>query len=219
MRECPRLYTLPACMRGSHGQRRGRTMNGGRLTTVVVRRAALDRAKQPGKAYDLVYAVVEYVNHLQREGVYHAREMPAPALQAYHADYYLAQVNNGGHSQFIANTGANLLTTSADALAGLKAMGADAQHRILGEMIAWAKANPQEAAAQNGFSVRAKLLDELDPRFYEAEKQTSMIDRSARWIAGWSDLRVVEDSQYAAEIHRLAQVNPHLALRKIWQGR
>ena len=42
-------------------------------------------------------------------------------MQAYHADYYLALVNNGGHSQFIRNTGVAMLpTTSADALAGLR---------------------------------------------------------------------------------------------------
>ena len=193
-------------------------MEAGRLTTVVVRRQALDGAKQPDKAYDLVYAIVEYVNHVQREGVFHARELPAVAIQAYHADFYLAQVNNGGHSQFIGNAGANLPTTSADALAGLKAMGADAQHQILSEMVAWLNANPEEAAAQNGFSVRAKLLDELDTRFYEADKQSPMIDRSANWIATWPELRAVEDDQYAAEILKLAQLNPHLAPRRIWQS-
>jgi hypothetical protein len=193
-------------------------MNGGGLTTVVVRRAVLDGADHPDKAYDLVYAIVKYVDDVMREGVYHVRELPPAAMQVYHADYYLAQVNNGGHSQFIYNAGVNLPTMSADALAGLAAMGAPAHHRILSEMMDWAEANPEEAAAQNGFSVCANLLDELDTRFSEGEEQTPMIDRSANWIASWPNLRLVDDDRYAAEIQALAQLNPYLASRKIWQS-
>ncbi|MGV7215459.1 DMP19 family protein [Bradyrhizobium sp. UFLA05-112] len=102
---------------------------GGRLSTVVVPSDALEAASNPEKAYYLTCAIVDFVNAIQRVGIYARHEMPAVAMQAYHADYYLAQVNNGGHSQFIGNTGANQLpTTSEDALAALKAMGASAQH-------------------------------------------------------------------------------------------
>ncbi len=187
----------------------------GRLTTVVVRRQAHDAARQPGEAHELVSAVVNYVNDIQSSGVYARHELLAALMQAYHADYYLAQVNNGGHSQFIGNTGAMLPTTGADALAGLKAMGAYRQHEILTEMIAWVKSNPEEAKAQNGFSVRAPLLDQLDKRFYEAERQTPMSELSAKWIASWPELRVVAADQYAGEIERLAQLNPYLKARRI----
>lgn len=125
---------------------------GGRLTTVVVPRNALEAAREPDKAEYLTCAVVDYVNEIQRIGIYMGDELPAAAMQAYHADYYLAQVINGGHRQFIGNTGAEMLpTTSGDALAGLKAMGASAQHQILLEMMAWVEANPGAAATQNGF--------------------------------------------------------------------
>jgi Domain of unknown function (DUF4375) len=190
----------------------------GRMKTVVVRREDRDAANQPGQGDRLVSAVVDYVNEIQRSGVYARHELLAVLMQAYHADYYLAQVNNGGHSQFIRNTGAMLPTTGADALAGLGAMGARAQHQILAEMMAWVKANPEEAAAQNGFSVRAPLLDQLDKGFYEAERQTPMHELSAKWIAGWPELRVVAVDQYAGEIERLAQLNPHLEARRIWHS-
>ncbi len=193
-------------------------MDGGRLTTVVVRRAVLDGAEHPDKAYDLVYAIVDYVNDMMREGVYHPCELQPEAMQVYHADYYRGQVENGGHSQFIYNAGVNFPAMSADALAGLEAMGLSEQHRILSEMIAWANANPEEAAAQNGFSTCATVLDELDTRFCAADDQTPMIQRSAEWITTWPNLRLVEDDRYAAEIQALAQLNPHLAARKIWQS-
>jgi hypothetical protein len=191
----------------------------GRLTTVVVPRKALEAARDAAKAEYLTGAVVDYVNEIQRVGVYSGRELPAVAMQAYHADYYLAQVDNGGHSQFIGNTGVEMLpTTSGDALAGLKAMGASAQHQILQEMIAWVEAHPGEAALQNGFENRAAELNALDDRFYEAERLQPMTPLAARWIANWPELRAVAQEQYASEIEQLAQLNPYLSHRLIWRG-
>ncbi|MDE5463461.1 DUF4375 domain-containing protein [Bradyrhizobium sp. CSS354] len=195
------------------------TIVDGRLTKAVVPREALEAARDPEKAEYLTGAVVDYVNAIQRAGVYTRRELPAPAMQAYHADYYLTQVDNGGHSQFIGNTGIAMLpTTSGDALAGLKAMGANAQHQILQEMIAWVEAHPGEAALQNGFENRAAELNALDDRFYAAERLQPMTPRAARWIASWPELHAVAQEQYSSEIERLAQLNPHLSHRRIWQS-
>jgi hypothetical protein len=110
-----------------------------------------------------------------------------------------------------------LLTTVGDALAGLKAMGASAQHQILQEMIEWAQAHPGEAAGQSGFDNRAPALDALDKRFYEAEEEESMIPLAARWIAGWPELRVVAREECASEIKRLAQLHPQQS-RRIWRS-
>ncbi|WP_445220385.1 DUF4375 domain-containing protein [Bradyrhizobium sp. Pa8] len=189
------------------------------MTTVVVPRKALEAARDPEEADSLTGAVVDYVNQIQRAGVYTRRELPAVAMQAYHADYYLAQVNNGGHSQFIGNTGVAMLpTTSGDALAGLKAMGASAQHQILQEMIAWVEEHPSEAAQQNGFENRPAALNALDSRFYEAERQQPMTELAARWIASWPELHTVAQEQYSSEIERLAQLHPHRSHRRIWQS-
>jgi hypothetical protein len=189
----------------------------GRLATVVIPRDAIEGAQEPDKA--VTQAVVDYVNDIQRAGVYPRHEMPAAAMQAYHAEYYLAQVRNGGHSQFIRNTGIAMLpTTSGDALAALHAMGAGAQHQILLEILAWVKANLEEAAKQNGFSARADALKAFDERFHAAEREKPVTPLAARWIARWSGLRVVGREQYQAEIDRLAQLNPHLARRRVWQS-
>jgi Domain of unknown function (DUF4375) len=189
---------------------------GGRLAMVVIARDAIEGAHEPDKA--VTQAVVDYVNDMQRAGVYPRHEMPAAAMQVYHADYYRTQVNNGGHSQFIRNTGIAMLpTTSGDALAALQAMGAGAHHRILVELLAWVKANLAEAAKQNGFSARADALKALDDRFHAAERDKPMTRLAARWIASWPGLRVVAREQYQAEIDRLAQLNPHLTRRRVWQ--
>ncbi|MGX4806427.1 DMP19 family protein [Bradyrhizobium guangdongense] len=190
----------------------------GRLRTVIVRHDDFEAAKDPKKAGSLTAAVANCVVELQYFGSYTRNELPEAAIQAYHADLYLGQVLNGGHSQFIHNVGIEMLaTTAGDALAGLKAMGASAQHQILQEMIDWVQAHPGEAVVQSGFDNRAPALDALDDRFYEAEEEESMIPLAARWIAGWPELRVVPQEEYASEIKRLAQLHPQQS-RRVWRS-
>ncbi|MEM9139438.1 MAG: DUF4375 domain-containing protein, partial [Pseudomonadota bacterium] len=99
--------------------------------------------------YALITAVVDYVNHMMEHGAYRRWELPAAAMQAYHCDYYYAQVTNGGHSQFIHNSRMQQGVLH-DAEAGLKAMGAKVQLDCLRQMRAWAEANAEAAAAQDG---------------------------------------------------------------------
>jgi hypothetical protein len=193
------------------------TLAGSRVATVILPRSAAEAEHNGEDAYRLTEAIISYVNDMQQVGVYAAHELPAKAMQAYHADYYLAQVNNGGHSQFIHNCGEQWPTVVADALAGLEAMGALEQHRILMEAAAWVHAHPEAAGEQDGFSTRAEPLDEFDERFYAAEGETPMTALAASWIAGWPEVRVVADDAYARAIDELAAINPHLGPRRIWQ--
>jgi hypothetical protein len=176
------------------------------LMRVIVPESAFEQSEY--RDYEIVQTVVDYVNVMLDRGLYHRHELPQFALQAYYADYYLAQVNNGGHSQFIHNSGRKAKQIFADALAGLTAMGATAQAGLLQEMIAWFDANPAIANEQTGFSGgRAPFLDGLDDRFYDAEKIDPISRRAAEWISQWSDLRKVDDSSWAAEIETLVLAN------------
>jgi Domain of unknown function (DUF4375) len=194
------------------------TMHEGRLQTVIVPRKWADAAKEPGGAHHLAAAVVDYVNDIQHAGVFATHELPPKAMQAYHADYYEAQVKNGGHSQFIFNARGQLPAATADALAAFAAMGATVQHQILAEMATWVKSNPEEAAVQDGFGTRAQLLDGLDTRFHAADEQLPVAAFAARWIGGWPELRIVEDDKYAAAIEELAASNPARGPRLIWRN-
>jgi hypothetical protein len=130
-------------------------------------------------------------------------------MAAYHADFYLAQVNNGGHSQFIHNSGANLRVIMSDVRAGLTGMKAAAHLSIFERMAAWVAENTDEASKQTGFQGgRAQPIDEVDTLFYQAEKTAPMIQLSARWIASWPELKAVEDADYAEAIRLSAMMNP-----------
>lgn len=59
---------------------------------------------------DLLQTVVTYVNRMRDEGCYTANDLRKQSLGAYAADYYFAQVCNGGHRQFAHNSRMEKLT-------------------------------------------------------------------------------------------------------------
>ncbi len=182
----------------------------------IVSWSAVEAAQSGGDHYALVQAIVDFVNAMSHQGLYANSEIAGNAVQAYNADYYLAQVENGGHSQFIHNSRANASTTWPGALAGLRASGARRQARLLQKMIAWAEANPDDADEQTGFNGgRDDTLDRLDYGFFAAEKKSPILESMARWILTWPDLYVVDDPGYPATIDRVAMANPQRGARQV----
>ena len=176
------------------------------LETVIVPRSAVERAATPGKEYVLVSAVVDFVNTMMSQGLYSRFEMPAKSVQAFHSDYYLAQVNNGGHHQFIHNCGSLLKYAVPDIRGGLTGMGADAHRAIFEEMAALLAKFPDGrsllAAPEN------KSLNAFDSRFYTLEKTAPMSKLSALWISSWPELRVLDDADARKAIQETALLNP-----------
>jgi len=179
------------------------------LSTVLVRRSVVDAARLGGKPHDLIAGVVGFVNAMTARGLYLREQIVLKALQAFHADFYLAQVNNGGHSQFIHNCGGKAPPIYADAMVALRSCGADAQADILERMMVWEKENPVEAGSQTGFSGgRADTLDKLDTEFFEVNSVAPMADALARWILQWPELIAVDDANFNETLDRLVFSNP-----------
>ncbi len=178
-------------------------------TTVIVRRASFDKMRSEGKGENLVFDVVQFVNNMQGYGHFIRYEISQRALQAYHTDFYLAQVNNGGHSQFIHNAGSNYSWIVADVRAALAGMQAPAYQDIFERMVSWVQENPEEAAQQTGFNGgRAAILDELDKQFYALGNSQPLADHSGLWISGWPGLVLVESDDYPAQMEKLIALNP-----------
>lgn len=186
---------------------------GGRLTGAVVPKSSFG-----GKSWYILAAIVEFSNHIRAAAQYANHELPQEVLGICYADYYLAQVNNGGHSQYVGNSGKGLSANIDFALTGLEAIGALEQYRTLADLKAWIAANPEEAAAQNGFSSRAATLETLDRRFFDAEKRSSITDMAVRWIMSWSKLETVDDNRYGDRLKTLAALNPNFEKRRIWRA-
>lgn len=173
------------------------------VSNVIVKASAVEAARTATEPYELVQAVIDFVNYCINEFHYTRDEIPQPTMQVYHADFYLAQVNNGGHSQFI---GKAAEATFRDAQVGLTAMGAP-HARIFMDMLSWITANPQESTSQNGFESRSPFLDTLDDQLYDLEKSSSMINFSVQWILSWPELQVVPDDSYLDEMLNVKMAN------------
>lgn len=179
----------------------------GRLTGAIISKSSGGDAFSINYFTDAVERVCNYVEH----------ELPTELIQVRYADYYLEQVNNGGHSQFVGNSGAKLANNIEHALAGLRNMGARRQVEILTQLKAWIEANPTEAALQKGFGeFRAPYLDELDERFYDAEERSSIGDLCASWIQRWSNLEIVDDDRFVDRMRALGAQNPNFDIRSIF---
>lgn len=188
------------------------------VAIVLVSASAFEKAKDGSEPYELIQAIVDFVNGMIDDGYYLRQELPQKGMQAYHADFYLAQVNNGGHSQFIHNAGAAAEQTYADALAGLEAMGSP-HADLLRAMIKWVADNPVEAGKQTGFEGgRSGYLDELDEKFYALSKESDIIKLSAAWILNWPELLIVDDAQLAKKMNEIYLANLKAAERKKSRG-
>ena len=118
--------------------------------------------------YEPISVLVHYVNGLLTLGV-HDTQMPRYLIDLYALDYYQGQVRNGGHSQFIGNSGNTLSQNMQHALRGATLLKLDAVTQILTECRDWCDAHPDECEQQNGFSERAAPLELLDSRLYAVE--------------------------------------------------
>ncbi len=170
--------------------------------SVIMPRSAMD-SDDP---YARMQGVVDFVNFQVETGLYKNDELPARAMQAYHCDYYLAQVNNGGHEQFIHNSQGDAEAVFRDVPAGLTAMGATGHATIFADML---------DAVRVG---RTEDVERLDDVFYTLEKHNPMIAMNAAWIGGWPDLHVVEDDRLGAMLNGIADMNPHRGDRLVALG-
>lgn len=159
---------------------------------------------------DLVYGIVRYVNLMMEDGLYDPHRLPQKLMQSYHADLYLSQVNNGGHSQYTGNIGPRLPETNANIALGLQAMKADSYLEVFRRYQTWLITNPRQASQQTGFGDVPEFLNNLDNEFYDLNKVKALSDLNAAWILSWPDLRTVEDKEdYKWQMQTLFDANPH----------
>lgn len=115
--------------------------------------------------YHPVSGLVGYVSHLLQGG-YHTDTMFADYIDLYLLDFYVAQVKNGGNSQFIKNSGVHLSFNLERAERGAYMIGLPELGELVQACAQFCAQNPTQAAAQDGFANRAPDLDPLDKALY-----------------------------------------------------
>jgi hypothetical protein len=174
-----------------------------------------EKAYRSDSPYDLVQSVVNFVNFALRNAYFNRDEIAQNAMRAYHVDYYLAQVNNGGHSQYAAN-GNMLEAILKDCQQGLEAVRHDAaslHHRFL----VFSQAEPTRMAKVlqgGGFGKIDPFVESLDKEFYALDKEQPLINANRDWLKSLPELKVVADDDYIAVTDALAASNTQAETRK-----
>ena len=182
------------------------------LPPILIPRSAAD-SEDPA---DFVLALVNYVNAMQEHGHFQRDEISQNAMRSYHTDYYLAQVANGGHGQFVGNSGW-VPVIIQDIRDGLAAMQLDGYSAIFSELCSLIDSDAQRAKAiadGGGFGEIDPAIQALDSRFYEPDCYKVITPANARWLRTLPELEIVEDEAYAARMQALFEANPKLAVRK-----
>lgn len=157
---------------------------------------------------DLVEAVVDFVNWAMDEARLVPGEIAQQAFWSYHSDYYLAQVNNGGHRQFAFNSGMSGQTIE-NCRCGLAAMSASDHLQVFEEFLAFLSAEPARLAALNeevtsGGRFFRDSLAPLDHRFFALEDMKRI---HAAWLRALPIMRPLPPDRLAAERDALMRRN------------
>jgi hypothetical protein len=180
---------------------------------VILRSAAGD----PDEA---VYSLIDVLNELHSRHV-RRDEVSRAATRHYFVDYYLAQVNNGGHSQWLANTaGPGQAELFDDVEVGLADAGHEEAIAIWADFRAVLAAIPADQLAgffegdyldADGFHPLEQLAP-LDDRFFEITDALSTAN--GRRLLARPELVVLDDDQLPAYVEaRVARI-PDLAARQ-----
>ena len=157
-----------------------------------------------------VYAVIEsnisVVNYLLEEGA-EPGELSPDALGSYYVDYYVAEVMNGGISQFMFNCGGDHQVLDHITRA-LPLLGATGHAELFSEVRArWEakEAEEQRAFLDGGLFESADPFEELSDRFSELNGAEDLIELNAAFIRNHPTVEAV----------RLEHLEAHLA--GIWR--
>jgi hypothetical protein len=183
-----------------------------RCPTVIVRQASLRESADPQA---LAQDVVAFVNHAAGPAMFRREELPQEALRAFHVDFYVAQVNNGGHGQFAHNSRWEERVLR-DIEEGLARLDVPEAVEIFGSFRTFAVAEPvrfRRTFEGSGFGDIDPFVERLDRRYYDGVGRE--LSRALRdWIAGWACLRPLDDHGYRAAMHGLPECNPERAARE-----
>lgn len=162
----------------------GQEPKGALCTQILVPEGALSDSGAP-VGMNLVQATVDFVNWAMGEAQLLPSEFPSEAFCAYYTDYYLAQVNNGGHRQWAGNGDFAPLVVKAAGW-GLEAMNAAEYLAIYRDFLRLME--NKDAAAKimegGGFGERVPEEDALNDRFYalDPEYKYPLLGTSAAWL-------------------------------------
>ncbi|MCU5783672.1 hypothetical protein MA04_02972 [Alcanivorax balearicus MACL04] len=166
---------------------------------------------------DIIGANIDVLNALFSEylGI---DEVSREALVSYYVDYYLAQINNGGFSQFVYNSGwADDIVERVRG--GLDAMGARRHQSLFEQGVALvAELGPDQLQTffesdYFGDNPIRDRFEALSDPFYAAQETENLSRLNADWLKAHPKLLALSDPDLEREITRRAEAIPNRAER------
>jgi hypothetical protein len=169
-------------------------------------------------AYDVIWSNIDFLNALFAEYI-GKEEVSRDALLSYYVDYYLAQVNNGGFSQFVYNShwDAGIVRRIRE---GLGAMNANKNLALFEEgatlvsSLGEAKLKKFLASKYFGDNRLRDQLAAIDDRFFALQKDEDLIRLNSAWLKRHPKLIVLSKSELTKEVARRAAALPDRAVRQ-----
>jgi hypothetical protein len=186
---------------------------------LIAKKILVDEAAlQSADPYDVVMAVINFVNWAMQDALLLPEEFPREAMYAYHVDYYVAQVNNGGHAQFATNS-QMLQKTIANIENGLAAFGTDDARAIFGDFLIVMRDSSEAFNLDDARQTFEKIneqpqIETLDDRFFAANVGDDLIRNNVVWLRRLPQFRALSPARLAAEKAALKANNRLLGARQ-----
>lgn len=168
--------------------------------------------------YSLIGSNIDVVHSLRGEYL-RDDEISDEALQSYYVDYYVAQVSNGGFSQFVYNSGWR--ATVVDRVRrGLRSMNARRHAELFERSAAEVDGLGAEGLARflegeyfGEENFERDVLNAHDEAFFALMDEEDPYELNARWIRSRPDIRVLGEKELEEELRRRAAQVPDRAAR------
>ena len=181
---------------------------------IIISKQSLDS----DDAYDVIYSNIDNLNALFERYVEY-NEVSTAALYSYFVDYYLAQVNNGGFSQFVYNTNWDAFVVK-HVREGLQAMNATQHAALFGQSADLIEQFSHEQFEQFlegeyfGENEQQDILNKFDDQFYALNDSDDLIEMNSQWLKSHPQLQLVDENDLDELFDQIITKIPNLAERK-----
>ncbi len=194
------------------------------LTTRFAAAAIVSQsASTSSDPYSLISANIQFVNQMIQKHQVLPEQLQPEALMSYYLDYYMGQVSNGGHEQFVRNMAASarvpwrhsqrMLGPIAGALDRLAVPRTAAVFKMVRDRLDKDHALLIGARNRGGFHDEYygkvdQWLSSADRQHYDAVKAEQVLEKNSAFVRSWPSLVVVPDEDVEAAIDKLIADHP-----------
>lgn len=168
--------------------------------------------------YEAIQSNIDYVNSLRKQYI-NSDEISDEAYKSYYVDYYLAQIRNGGFSQFVYNTGWDITKVNF-VRAGLADMKAtrnlelfNNSAKILDELGA-DRIDEYLDSEYFGTNEERDILNAFNDQFYDLQKSEDLIRLNSKWLKQHAELVVLNEKSLSEQLESIANSIPDRDFRE-----